>query len=224
VSRATDFELVSAVAHELRSPVAAVRNAAVALQVGERVEPATQQRLLSVISGAADQLARLVDDLLEAGRLGSRRVQIELQRCDAKQLAADSIEAARLAAAAPVEQKLVAPGSIEVVADPGRLRQILTNLLDNAVAHGGGSAVITIDPTGQGRVRIAVTDGGQGIPASERDRVFEPFHRLAGGSVRGTGLGLYLARELAQAMGGSLTAGEASGGGAELTLELPAAP
>jgi signal transduction histidine kinase len=220
VTRATDSGLVSAVAHELRTPVAAVRNAAEALR--QTPDDAARERLLGVIVGASDQLGRLVDDLLDAARLGSGRFEVRLTSCDPAAIVVEAAQAVELATGAGGTIAVDTHGAPAVLADPDRLRQIVTNLLENAISHGGGRAAVSIAVTGSGSVQVSVTDAGPGIPAGERDRVFEPFHRLAGGSVRGTGLGLHLARELALAMGGTLTVGDSPAPGATFALELRA--
>jgi two-component system sensor histidine kinase KdpD len=112
-----------------------------------------------------------------------------------------------------------AEGLPPAVADPGRLRQVLANLVDNALIHGDGAVELAVEEA-EGLIRIAVTDAGPGIPAEQRERIFEPYARLADAAVPGSGLGLYLARELVTGMGGSLSVTEAPSGGATFTVSL----
>jgi signal transduction histidine kinase len=202
--------------------VAAVRGAAQALRAGEELGPADRERLLGVIAAAAEQLARLADDLLSASRLDAERLEVSLAPCDAAAVAREVADAARLSSPAATI-RLEGPRTLPLaLADAGRLRQVLANLVDNAVVHGGGTVEISVGAT-QRQVTISVRDEGPGIPPAEQERIFEPFHRLGGSGVAGTGLGLYLVRGFVAAMGGSLTVASAPGRGATFTVTLPLA-
>ncbi len=224
-SQASDLELVSTVAHELQTPLAAIRGAVGALRRrGPDLDDGTRDRLLAVIDEAAAQLGRLVDDLLAAGRLEGRRLAVEVTRCDAVAVADAVVAAARAHLPEGVSLRLEAAGGLPpVAADPSRLRQVLANIVDNALKHSprGGVVEVRLRPA-DGRLRIAVADEGPGIPPGEHERIFERFVR---GSERapGMGLGLYLARELVRAMDGSIRVESEPGRGATFTVELPLA-
>jgi signal transduction histidine kinase len=221
---ASRLELVASVAHELKTPVAAVRGAVAALRDEPELDDETRERLLAVVDGAAGQLERLVDDLLLAGRLEAQRLPVEIVRCDAHEIAARVVEAARASAPAETSIELSAPiGLPDAAADPERLRQALANLVGNAVAHASATGrVRVVLAEAAGRMRIDVADDGPGIPPEDQERVFERFQRGRTGAP-GSGLGLYLARGLAEAMRGSLSLESEPGRGSTFTLELPLA-
>jgi signal transduction histidine kinase len=221
VRPAASIEFAAAVAHELKTPVAAIRRAADALGSGESIDEPTQRRLVGVINDAAAQAERLLADLLTAGRLGAGRLPVEVRAVDVMPVVRASVEtvaAAREGAAIDV----AASGAVSTgaLADPDRLRQALGNLLDNAVEHApAGSPVLVRVASSADRVRIEVVDEGPGVPAEERERVFDPYVRLSERRA-GTGLGLYLARELVRAMGGDITLDVARETGSRFTVEL----
>ena len=222
--RVTTPEIVATVAHELQTPLAAVRTAAAALEdPAARDDPATRARLVAIVRTGIEELQRLADDLLAAARLDAGRLEVRLEPCDALAVVRDVVDllAATPAAAGREIAVREAPGLPAALADPGRLRQVVANLLANALAHGRGTVELGAAHRGD-CVELTVTDEGPGIPAADRRLVFERYARLPGGSVRGSGLGLPIARELAEAMGGSLTIRDA-GGGTAFVLELPSA-
>jgi PAS domain S-box-containing protein len=223
----TDF--VSTVSHELRTPLAAIYGAAVTLKRRDVVVEETQRdRLLEVISGESDRLARIVNDILWASRLESGRMQVAIERCDAAALAAEVADVSRSRVPAEIELVVTTPeGLPSVAADPDKLRQILLNLLDNAVKYSpdGGRVVLEVARTG-GRVRFQVSDEGLGIPPAEQDRIFEKFFRLDPNLTRGvggTGLGLYISRELVTRMNGRIWVVSDGRTGSSFFLELPLA-
>lgn len=218
---AAPLELASAVAHELKSPLAAIRGAAAALARGESLADDDRAELLRVIADASAQADRLVADLLLAGRLGARRLAVDVRALDVAAI----VESVAHAAAVAHEGATVrtrSRGGVRplAMADPDRLRSALENLVDNAIAYGG--AVEATTSVEGDRVRIAVADQGPGVPAGQRERAFEPYVRLTERRA-GTGLGLHLARELTRAMGGDVTLEPGEGPGATFVLELPAA-
>jgi len=196
-----------------------VRGAAEALRSAASLEDGTRERLLDVIDRAADQLGRLADDLLIATHRDTDRLEVVIAPCDAAVVARAVAEAARASHPDRSIRLEAAPGLPSAVADPGRLRQVLANLVDNALIHGDGAVELAVEEA-EGLIRIAVTDAGPGIPAEQRERIFEPYARLADPAVPGSGLGLYLARELVTGMGGSLSVTEAPNGGATFTVSL----
>jgi two-component system sensor histidine kinase KdpD len=214
-------DIASTIAHELRTPIAAVRGAAEALR-RESLPPETREHLLEVIVRAADQLGRLADDLLAATRTDADRLRVTIEPCDVAAVATEVVAAARAAAPTVSIHLEIAVEAAQAAADPGRLRQVLANLVDNALVHGGGTVTLEVAEA-SGRVTAAVSDSGPGIPIEDRERIFEPFERRADDEVPGVGLGLHLARELVEAMNGTLTLADAPGGGATFTVSLRAA-
>jgi PAS domain S-box-containing protein len=223
----TDF--VSTVSHELRTPLAAIYGAAMTLRRRDLAVDETQkERLLEVVSSEADRLARIVNDILWASRLESGRMSIAIERCDAGAIANEVVDVLRSRAPEGIEVAVKkARGLPPVAADPDKLRQILTNLIDNAIKYSpdGGRVEVEIGRSG-GRVRFRVTDQGLGIPPAEQDRIFEKFFRLDPNLTRGvggTGLGLYISRELVMRMNGRIWVDSDGRTGSSFFLELPVA-
>ena len=223
----TDF--VSTVSHELRTPLAAIYGAAMTLRRRDVVvEEPQRERLLEVVSSEADRLARIVNDILWASRLESGRMSIAIERCDAGALATEVVDVLRSRAPEGIEVAISkSRGLPPVAADPDKLRQILTNLIDNAIKYSpdGGGVGVEIGRSG-GRVRFCVTDEGLGVPPAEQDRIFEKFFRLDPNLTRGvggTGLGLYITRELVTRMYGRVWVVSDGRSGSSFFLELPIA-
>ena len=222
-------DFVSTVSHELRTPLAAIYGAALTLQRDDvRLEESQRSGLLDVISGEADRLARIVNDILWASRLDSGQMGVAIESCDAARLARQVVAA--LGHHTPSAVRLVidtAEHLPPVAADPDKLRQVLTNLVDNAVKYSpdGGTVTLSVTATGN-RIRFRVDDEGLGVPPAEQGRIFEKFFRLDPQLTRGvggTGLGLYICRELVQRMHGRIWVSSDGRRGSTFTVELPAA-
>jgi PAS domain S-box-containing protein len=223
----TDF--VSTVSHELRTPLAAIYGAAMTLRRQDVVVEESQRgRLLDVVASEADRLARIVNDILWASRLESGRMSIAIERCDAGAITEEVADVLRSRAPEGIEVAVSkARGLPQVAADPDKLRQILTNLIDNGIKYSpdGGRVEVELVRSG-GRVRFRVSDEGLGIPPAEQDRIFEKFFRLDPNLTRGvggTGLGLYISRELVTRMNGRIWVDSDGRTGSSFFLELPIA-
>jgi PAS domain S-box-containing protein len=223
----TDF--VSTVSHELRTPLAAIYGSAMTLRRRDVAVDETQRdRLLEVVSSEADRLARIVNDILWTSRLESGRMSIAIERCDAAAIATEVVDVLRSRAPEGTEVAVrKSRGLPAVAADSDKLRQILTNLIDNAIKYSpdGGRVEVEIGRSG-GRVRFRVSDEGLGIPPAEQDRIFEKFFRLDPNLMRGvggTGLGLYISRELVTRMNGRIWVDSDGRTGSSFFLELPIA-
>ncbi|WP_046494502.1 sensor histidine kinase [Streptomyces odonnellii] len=207
---------VADASHELRSPIASLRTQ---LEVGD-----AHPELLDVPGAVADtvRLQRLAADLLLLARLdagerpGQNRLDLDaLVREEVSQRTLDVI---------PVALDL--GQGIEVAGSRGQLARVLGNLLDNAQRHARGSVRVSVHRAADGQVVLAVTDDGAGVPEAERERIFERFVRLdeaRGRDDGGAGLGLAIARDVAERHGGTLTATRAPSGGARFELRLPPA-
>jgi len=223
----TDF--VSTVSHELRTPLAAIYGAALTLRRHD-VSLATEQRtgLLDVIASESDRLARIVNDILWASRLDAQSLHVSIQSYAASALAAEVIAAARLHLPPRIELSLDVQDDLpQASCDPDKLRQVLTNLVDNAIKYSPDGGLVRVALTGQHAIRIAVKDEGLGIPLAEQSRIFEKFYRLDPNLTRGvggTGLGLYICRELVRMMDGAIWVVSREGAGSTFTVELPSAP
>ena len=222
-------ELVATVAHELKTPLASIHGAATTLlRAGSDLAGPGRDRLLEIVAGESSRLRRLVNDLLAAGALASGQLQLAVRECNVAVIVSEVVDAGRLRLPAGVSIEAVLHGrAAGVAADPDRLRQILVNLLDNAVQHSpvGGTVRITVEPAGE-LVRFSVSDEGPGVPDHVREHVFEKFFRFVPESQRaagGTGLGLYVSRELAARMGGRIWIDTSDGEGSTFVVELPSA-
>jgi PAS domain S-box-containing protein len=223
-------DFVSTVSHELRTPLAAIYGAALTLR-REDVPLGEPQRtgLLEVIASESDRLARIVNDILWASRLESGTMQTTIKKCDGVEIARSVVETARHYIPPSIELVIKAPKKAPLVAaDPDKAHQVLTNLVDNAVKYSpdGGKVIIEITLEGS-QLRYAVHDEGLGVPPSEHRRIFEKFYRLDPDLTRGvggTGLGLYISRELLERMGGRIWVESSGSGGSTFVAELPIAP
>lgn len=229
--RARD-DFLGLVGHELRTPLAAISGyldlALRALPKLELPDPVQRQRLESYLGrGRAnvDRLVRLVDTMLTVDRFESGRWPIDRRPIDLAPLVAESVSNYAGAIGRPLALEL--PGrKVPVAGDPDRLDQVVTNLLSNAVRHASPAFAPPVVLAVEGAEAVlTVSDDGTGVPASERERIFERFYRLPEGGFRsGMGLGLFIVRQLVEAHGGSVAAGERPGGGAAFTVRLPLAP
>jgi PAS domain S-box-containing protein len=222
-------EFVATVSHELRTPLAAIYGAAVTLRRPDLSWDHPQRAALTaVIASETNRLSRIVDGILWASSLEAEAISITAQRCDLAALVDDVLTTARLSA--PPSITLERAGSDPppaAHADPAKLVQVLTNLVDNAVKYSpeGGSVTIDVRAANPRSVRITVRDEGIGIAPGETERIFEKFYRLDPEhtkGVSGTGLGLYICRELVERMDGSIRA-EPRTNGSEFVIELPSA-
>jgi PAS domain S-box-containing protein len=222
-------DFVATVSHELRTPLAAIHGSALTiLRPDLTLDAELQTRLLRVIAEESERLAEIVNDLLLASHLDSGRLQVNIERCDPLELVEQVVQAARTHLPENVGVELVASDELPAVAaDPGQLRQVLENLVENAIKYSpdGGVVAIAVEKE-DGAVRFSVRDEGLGIPESEHRRVFEKFYRLDPNMTRGiggTGLGLYICRELVRMMDGRIWVDSQPGSGSTFTVEIPAA-
>jgi signal transduction histidine kinase len=219
-------EFIAIVSHELRTPLASVYGAAVTLQ-RDVLEPKTRNSLLDVVYHESARLARLVDQVLSASRLESDRSKLEVEPVDPLEVAREVVESTRRRLPAALHIDLVDTAPPPVSADAEKLKQVLVNLVENAVKYSpeGGRIEVRLVPAGN-QVRFSVQDEGIGMPADEQGHIFEKFHRLDPNLTRGvggTGLGLYICRELLQRMGGRIWVESELGAGSTFTFELPRA-
>jgi signal transduction histidine kinase len=225
-------ELLANVSHELRSPLARIR---VALALLPR-EGDTERRLRDVETDLAD-LDRLIDEVLTAARLDATSVPLQRSEVDVGRLLAEVAErAGQDPATAGTTVRVAAGPAPALVADASLLKRALGNLVENAVKYGAPPVTLAARQEGGG-VALSVSDEGPGIPAAERERVLAPFHRLdtartpsaAGEPARGFGLGLTIARRVAEVHGGTITVEPAAviegrERGCRVTLWLPGEP
>ncbi|HEY7197729.1 MAG TPA: GAF domain-containing protein [Gaiellaceae bacterium] len=222
-------EFVATASHELRTPLAAVYGAAMTLRRRDVVlDDDLRARLLDVISEESDRLARTINDILWASRLEAGRLELAADRIDGAALVNQVLDAARVHLPAGIGLRLEAPDDLPAVgADSDKVRQVLTNLVDNGIKYSpdGGEVLVSLEARDR-HVRIAVRDEGLGIPLPEQSRIFEKFYRLDPNLTRGvggTGLGLYICRELVRHMGGRIWVASAEGEGSTFFFELPLA-
>jgi two-component system, OmpR family, phosphate regulon sensor histidine kinase PhoR len=219
-------EFVATVSHELRTPLAAIYGAAETLRQRDRLAAVDRERLLTVIAQESDRLARVVEEILLAGQIDSQRLRLAEARVDPAQLAQEVVTRMEQHARDGVRFSLVAPPSLPLLStDPDKFRQVLINLIENSIKYSpdGGLVEVTLDSR-NGHLSIAVRDEGLGIPAHEQRLIFDKFYRVDPNLTRGvggTGLGLYVCRELVRLMGGRIWVESAHGEGSTFFVDLP---
>jgi signal transduction histidine kinase len=218
-------DLVSTVAHELRSPLTSVKGfTATLLSKWPRFTDDQKLVMLETVNADADRVTRLITELLDVSRIESGRIEVHRELVDIPKLARKVI-AGRVAAGEPEDRFRIeaAPALPETWLDADKIFQILANLIENAVRHGAGTVTIMVAPTGTEDapgVAVSVRDQGQGIEPELAPRVFRQFWRSKRRG--GAGLGLFIVKGLVEAHGGVITVDPAPGGGADFRFTMPA--
>jgi PAS domain S-box-containing protein len=224
-------DFVSAVSHELRSPLTSIYGFAETLLRQDVLFGEEERRtFLGYIASESERLTAIVDALLNVARLDSGDLQVTINAVDVSSVVSEAVSSAEEAAGANGHRFVVElpPEPVTAEADRDKLRQILGVLLDNALKYSPDGGTVTVAARcGDERVEIEVADEGIGIPAHEQERIFRKFYRAEGGTgprgTGGTGLGLFIARGLVLAMGGRIWVTSAEGQGARFAFELPLA-
>jgi signal transduction histidine kinase len=225
---------VASVSHELRTPLAVIRSAADNLADGVVTEKQQVHEYGTLISGHARRLNEIVDQVLMFAARKAGRISYELRPVRINEVVEAVLQdtASLIAASGFTLEKTLPRGLPEVLADPEGLKHCLQNLISNALKYGGdqrwlGVRVERSGSHGGTEVRVTVEDKGPGIAKEEQARIFDPFFRgvsAVARQIRGTGLGLSLAMDIAEAMGGRLTVRSEPGQGSAFTLHLRTAP
>ncbi len=226
------MDFVAGVSHELRTPVSVICSAGENLADGIVAGGGQTRKYGELIRDQGRRLSAMIEQALQFAALRSSERSIQLEKVDVEAAVREAVNQARAAidqAGFSVDVSS-SSGLPPVVADPGGVQQILANLLSNAVKYGRPGRWVRVSARQRtpqdDEVWIEVADGGSGIPAGERDRIFDPFFRgeVAGsGSIQGSGLGLKLARDLAVGMGARLSFRSKPGQGTVFALRLPVA-
>jgi signal transduction histidine kinase len=211
---------VADASHELRTPLTVISGQVEVLGLEQHPDVSEVHRVTAVVRREVQRMARLVDDMLLLAQAGEDSF-LQPSTIEVPEFLEELASGMGTGLRCAIE---IGPHArVKVRADPDRLTQALRNLLRNAVAHADGRVVLGAEASA-GWVRFTVDDDGPGIPASERDRVFDRFHRIdfgRSGAEGGAGLGLAIVRVIAAAHGGRAWAAESRLGGAQLVVELP---
>jgi len=219
-------DFVSLVSHELRGPMATVIGAARTLQVRWRELQADQrEKFLELIGDETTRLAALIGDVLDTSRIDAGTFTYRFVDVDVAGLVRDTVAAAALGQDEVPVHAQIAGGVPPIRGDAARLRQVFGNLIENAVKYSpAGEPVEVRVSQWNATVLVAVRDHGPGIRTHDQRLIFEKFGRVAGGASKpGTGLGLYIARSIAETHGGTIAVSSAPGHGATFTVRLPVA-
>jgi two-component system phosphate regulon sensor histidine kinase PhoR len=221
-------DFVTTISHELRTPMTAVYGAAATLLHRDRdLDQAHRRQLLEMLTAEAKRLADITEEVLLTSRLDHGDVQIEREPIDVADVVQATVATIASQLQEPVAIEVQLPANLPSASgDADRLRQVLVNLLDNAVKYSGAREVSVRVKAKNGLIQIAVADRGPGIAFADQRRIFEKFYRAdpqLAHAPSGTGLGLYISRELVHRMGGSLDVASEPGRGATFTIALPQA-
>jgi PAS domain S-box-containing protein len=216
-------DLVSTVAHELRSPLTSVKGfTATLLAKWDRFTDEQKKLFLNTVNQDADRVTRLLTELLDVSRIDAGRIQMRRQIVDLASVVRKVVDA-KLAAGEAQRGRFVVRSVGEppdMWLDPDKVEQVMHNLVDNALRHGAGTVTVMVSATADG-AEVSVADEGDGVPEASATRVFTKFWRGAPRG-NGSGLGLYIAKAIVDAHGGTIKVGRAPDGGAEFRFSLPA--
>ncbi len=213
--------LLSAVGHDLRTPLTSIKAAVGSLRdPSPHLSAADRDELLATVEESADRLTALVDNLLDSSRLASGALTPLLTAVGLDEVTARALLGLPGSERVEVDVPDDLPG---VEADAGLLERVVANLVDNALRHGRGAPVTVRASVHGDRAELRVADTGPGVPVKARDGLFTPFQRLGDRAGTGIGLGLSVARGLAEVMGGTLLVEDTPGGGLTVVVSLPVA-
>jgi PAS domain S-box-containing protein len=216
-------EFLSRMSHELRTPMNAVIGFSEVLSLNPSLSESARQQVAE-IARAGDHLLALINDVLDIAQVESGRMEFSITAVELRPLCEECITLMQpLAKKNDVQLNLIIQDAPTALADRTRLKQMLLNLLSNALKYNrpGGSAVLEVSRAETGRIRLSVRDTGRGISPENLRDLFEPFKRFADHAAEGTGIGLTITRSLAQAMSGSISVESRLGEGSTFTIELP---
>jgi signal transduction histidine kinase len=217
-------EFAADASHELRTPLTVIRASVDDLE-RHRSEPVEAVgRALVDIREEVDHLTLLVDDLLLLARSESGAIELERVPVDLGDVASDGASSLSAVAADRGVSIAVDPEPAEVIGDPGRLRQLVVILVDNAIRHAPANGHVSVEVRAEaGDARLVVDDDGPGIPPEDLPRVFDRFYRSANATGDGAGLGLAIAAWIVERHGGRIEASNRAGGGARFVARVPLA-
>ena len=215
------MEIVAAVSHELRAPLTSVKGfSRLLLDRWDRLSETDKLDLVGQINRDANRVTRLVTELLDISRIEIGRLGLRMEGIDLDSLVRDIV--ARVELSHPAIVCVVAIDEIPLVtADRDRVEQILTNLIENGAKYATVDRLRVDAYADEASAYVAVSDEGPGVPADELESVFSKFYRREVAQPSGTGLGLWISRNLAEAHGGALVASRNERGGTTFTLRLP---
>jgi len=221
----TRADLVSTVAHELRSPLTSVKGfTATLLAKWPRFTDDQKKVMLETVNADADRVTRLITELLDVSRIESGRLEVHRQLVDVTERAGRIIAGRVAAGDNPGRFRLEVRGDLpETWLDADKVDQILSNLIENALRHGAGTVTTMVEPlriAGSPGIAVSVRDQGEGISPELAPRVFRQFWRAKRRG--GAGLGLFIVKGLVEAHGGTIAVQQAPGGGAEFRFTMPA--
>ena len=214
--------IISTVSHELRSPLTSVKGyTSLMLNRWDRLKDEQKRTMLEQVHHDADRVTRLVTELLDISRLETGRLVLRRQMVDVPTLAASVVEKVGLGIP-ELDCGTAFPEDFpRVYADPDKVEQVLTNLVENAAKYGSPKAMKVFGEVDGDSIAVAVRDTGEGIPPEDLPRVFTKFFRRDHGRPTGTGLGLWISQGLVEAHGGQLTATSVPGDGSTFRFTLP---
>jgi two-component system phosphate regulon sensor histidine kinase PhoR len=224
----TREEFIANVSHELRTPLSHIKGYVETLLDGAKNDPEVSTRFLETIARNAERLKLLIEDLLTISELESGRVKLNLHSVELRSVVAKVFDDFKSRAEAKHIALACETTDLAVRADPGRLEQVLSNLVDNAIKYGrtGGRVAVGAQSSEDAKVEVFVKDDGVGLPAEALERVFERFYRVDKARSReqgGTGLGLSIVKHIVQGHGGRVWAKSEPGKGATFFFTLPSA-
>jgi PAS domain S-box-containing protein len=221
---AQGIEVISTVSHELRSPLTSVKGyTSLLLNRWDRLADEQKLMMLEQVHHDADRVTRLVTELLDISRLESGKLVLRRQMVDLCELVGVVVEKVRMMEADVHAEVEFAPGFPRVYADPDKIEQVLTNLVENAAKYADPKGMRVRGEVHGDEVSVAVIDQGEGIPRSDLPRVFTKFYRRAETRPTGSGLGLWISRGLVEAHGGRLVVESRVGEGSTFRFTLPTA-
>ena len=224
----TREEFVANVSHELRTPLSLIKGYTETLLDGAKDNPEVSLKFLQTIDRNAERLKLLIEDLLTISELESGRMRLQLQPLALQPLVAKLVEDFKPRTSSRSVRIVNELPELSANADPDRVGQVLSNLVDNAIKYGRNEGTVTISGklSGDGMIELCVADDGPGIPADAKERIFERFYRVDKARSReqgGTGLGLSIVKHIVQSHGGRVWVESEPGAGSRFFFSLPKA-